>query len=508
MADTRLVTDSVCAADRTMTVRNSPVPLSAAPTVLPPAVERAPPRLPSVTFAGFAAALAILFMLAVTIYRNIEDTMSHQMWVAHTHEVLGRCEEAIATLRDARAEAQSFVISGESAHLARYQASHREVLSALEELRQLTRDNERQQTRIQELTPLLAEEFRVLDAIVEAGLASGVANVPPLLRELHGVTEEVRRVVHDFKGNERALLEQRVQQFQDSERATLRSIVGGNIAAFAILICAIVLLRNEMQRRALAQRQAQRYAADIAVLNRDLQQRRVELEAANKDLEGFTYSVSHDLRTPLRAIAGYSQILQEDYAQQLDAEGVRLLDVVRESTFRMSALINDLLEFSRLGRASITAIECDMKPVVVALFEELVSTRVAEPPRLVLLDLPKAYGDPALLRQVWANLLANAVKFSSRREEAIVEVSGRREQGMTTYCIRDNGVGFDMAYYDKLFGVFQRLHGHAEFPGTGVGLAIVQRVVSRHGGRVWAEGAPDAGATFYFNLPRPEDANE
>jgi len=238
-----------------------------------------------------------------------------------------------------------------------------------------------------------------------------------------------------------------------------------------------------------------------AELERRVAERTAMLESANKELESFSYSVSHDLRSPLRAIDGFARILTEDHGGKLDDEGRRLLAVVRDNSQRMGRLIDDLLAFSRLGRKPLSNTLIDMKRLVEEVLEE-VETPDGKTPEFAVEILPPVQGDAVLVKQVWANLLANAVKFSSKREQPVIEVSGREDGAENVYCVKDNGAGFDMQYYDKLFGVFQRLHGATEFPGTGVGLAIVQRVVTRHGGRVWAEGKVNQGAAFYFSMPR------
>jgi light-regulated signal transduction histidine kinase (bacteriophytochrome) len=208
--------------------------------------------------------------------------------------------------------------------------------------------------------------------------------------------------------------------------------------------------------------------------------------------------VSHDLRAPLRAVDGFARMLEEDYGARLDDEGRRLLGVVRSSSQRMSQLIDDLLAFSRVGRQSLGKRHVDMT----ALAREVVAVLThGAPASIDLFPLPPAMADGTLLRQVWVNLVDNALKYSGKRPDARVEIGGREEPGRLVYWVRDNGVGFDMRYAEKLFGVFQRLHGADEFPGTGVGLAIVQRVVARHGGSVWAEARPGEGACFYFSLP-------
>jgi len=243
---------------------------------------------------------------------------------------------------------------------------------------------------------------------------------------------------------------------------------------------------------------------DLKDAEQRILQRQRELEAANKELDGFTFSVSHDLRAPLRAIDGFGRILLEDHAGRLDAEGRRVLEVIRRNIVRMGQLIDDLLAFSRLGRDAMKPTHVDMTTLARTALDEVLA---AEPGRAIdarVADLPDALGDPTLLRQVWVNLLGNAVKYTRPRSPAVILVTGRTEHDEVVYTVRDNGVGFDMTYADKLFTVFQRLHKASEFEGTGVGLALVQRIVLRHYGRVWAEARADEGATFCFALPRKE----
>jgi len=263
----------------------------------------------------------------------------------------------------------------------------------------------------------------------------------------------------------------------------------------------------EASNRSLAHEMAERKHADDALreLNADLEQRisdrTTQLESANKELEGFSYSVSHDLRAPLRAIMGFAKMLEEDHAGQLDEEAARKLGVIQSEAQRMGMLIDDLLAFSRLGRKAMQVVEVDMTGLARTTYDGL-NGHEAPGAELHLVSLPRAKGDRVLLGQVWANLLANALKFSSKREKPLIEVSAISDEKEHVYFVRDNGAGFDPRYQAKRFGVFQRLHDSSEFSGTGVGLALVQRIVGRHGGRVWAEGKPNEGATFYFTLPK------
>jgi signal transduction histidine kinase len=250
---------------------------------------------------------------------------------------------------------------------------------------------------------------------------------------------------------------------------------------------------------------------EIGKLNAELEQRVLQrtnqLEAANKDLEAFSYSVSHDLRAPLRAIDGFSRILLEDYSNKLDEDGNRVLEVVRQNAQKMSQLIDDLLAFSRLGRKAVELSPLDMTGLARSVFAELNPSDSERLPQLKIRDIPPAQGDRALVRQVFVNLLSNAAKYSRIKDAPVIEIGGGTDNGHNIYYVKDNGAGFDMKYANKLFGVFQRLHGPEEFEGTGVGLAIVQRIIHRHGGRVWAEGQVNQGATFYFSLPRENDSN-
>ncbi len=240
-------------------------------------------------------------------------------------------------------------------------------------------------------------------------------------------------------------------------------------------------------------------------LNAELEMSVRETEAVNKELEAFSYSVSHDLRAPLRAVDGFSKILLEDQITRLDDEGRRILNVIRENTEHMGRLIDDLLEFSRTGRKPLQFTPIDMNALVKSEVEQVRAADADRDLQIKVGELPPAHGDQVLLRSVWSNLLSNAVKYTRPRDTARIEVSAELKNGEIIYSIRDNGVGFDMKYAHKLYEVFQRLHGNTEFEGTGVGLALVRRIVHRHGGRTWAEGLPDHGASFHFSLPRDMD---
>ncbi|HBO73757.1 MAG TPA: two-component sensor histidine kinase, partial [Marinilabiliales bacterium] len=232
----------------------------------------------------------------------------------------------------------------------------------------------------------------------------------------------------------------------------------------------------------------------------ELKNEKQKLIALNKELEAFSYSVSHDLRAPLRAIDSFSRILIEEYGHKLDSEGIRLFQIVTDNAKKMGMLIDDLLAFSRLSRKEIILSKIDMYDMAKSVFQELAVTDAHGKIDFRLQGIPETNGDPSMIKQVWINLIGNAIKFTSKKPERIIEIGFHPENSQLIYYVRDNGSGFDMAYANKLFGVFQRLHSEKEFEGTGVGLAIVQRIVARHHGRIWAEGKVNEGATFYFTI--------
>lgn len=241
---------------------------------------------------------------------------------------------------------------------------------------------------------------------------------------------------------------------------------------------------------------------DIEAEHQKIEFSRKLLEAANKELEAFSYSVSHDLQAPLRAILGFSQALIEDCGPQINAEGNRYLKLIKDNAQFMAQLIHDLLAFSRLGRQKIDVDYIDMRGLARSTYESLMQLDPTRNVEFKLGPLPVVWSDPLMIRQVFVNLISNALKFTKYRAQAVIEIGASEDKNEYTFYVKDNGAGFDMKFVDKLFGVFQRLHTSEEFEGTGIGLALVKRIIVRNGGRVWAEGAVDQGACFYFTLPR------
>jgi PAS domain S-box-containing protein len=306
----------------------------------------------------------------------------------------------------------------------------------------------------------------------------------------------------------RKALEQRTP-VPASERSALISRSGRLVAveesaapildAYGQLLGGVLVLRDVTERR---QQLQQIHKLNVELEQRVLQ-RTAALEAANRELEAFSYSVAHDLRAPLRGIDSFSQLLIDRYSDRLENGGLEYLRRVRRATGRMAQLIDALLSLAQVGRSDLQPVELDLSLLVRSVAAEMAAAHAEHKVTVRVQPHMKAFGDPRLLRIVLANLLDNAWKFSARRNDPVVEVGIGHDAHIPTYFVRDNGAGFDTAHAQKLFGAFQRLHAEHEFPGTGIGLAIVQRVIARHGGAVWAESEPGQGATFFFTLPHP-----
>jgi signal transduction histidine kinase len=241
---------------------------------------------------------------------------------------------------------------------------------------------------------------------------------------------------------------------------------------------------------------------DLNDTSKKLKEKQEKLNNVNQELEAFTYSVSHDLRAPLRAIEGFSKFLLSDYSEKLDEEGKRFISVIRDNTKKMDQLITDLLRLSRVTKSEMTFTKIGMAQLAAATYNEIATEEEKQAFEFIVEDIPDAKGDTTLIKQVWSNFIGNSLKYSAKSEHKKINIGYLNDENSITYFVRDSGAGFNSKYKDKVFGVFQRLHKDNEFKGTGVGLAIVKRILDKHNGKVWAEGAVDKGATFYFSLPK------
>jgi signal transduction histidine kinase len=433
-------------------------------------------------------ALLALGAVGVLSYRRAVQENEDEQWVGHTHEVLERLSAIRIDLIDAETGERGFALTGEQPYLEPYESALRRLELDIGELRTLTHDNAVQQASIVQIEPLitarLAELRRGIDTRRQKGLQAGIE----LIRESNGkeTMDAIRRVIDAMDREERGLLAQRLEQVRFSAGRTKILIVLGNAVGLLFLCVAGFAIYREMDKRHKAER--------------ELCQSNARTEAANKELQAFSYSVSHDLRAPLRGIDGFSLALLEDCGEALNEDGRDYLLRIRKATARMGKLIDNLLELARMTRTEMLTEEVNLS----GLAEEVAAQcRAADPQRKAVFVITPdliLHGDRILMRALLENLLGNAWKFTSKRMDACIELGADRNNGKSVFFVKDNGAGFDMRYADKLFGVFQRLHDVNEFPGTGVGLATVQRIVIRHGGRVWADSKPGEGATFYFQV--------
>ena len=449
----------------------------------------------------FIAAVLLLASIAALSYYSAVQTADNNRWVDHTYQVMLAADRLVVDQQDTAAGSRGYMLTGRQTFLDQYRRGRDQLGPDLDAIGSLTADNPVQQARIARLRPLSAHRVALVDRLLAARRPQQVILDPDQAQDLEeskGVMDQIHAIIIDVLDEEQQLLTVRYAESERTSHATLLVIVFGNLLSLGTLVLCMLALNRELRNRRLAELEAR-------ALNVTLDEKNALLELTNRELEGFSYSISHDLRAPLRAIDGYSMLLERGHAGALDEEGKRLLGVVRDSSKRMGALIEDLLSFSRLGRKPVLAAALEMQPLVAECVAEVLQGAAVKP-EVTVGWLPVCRGDRALLKQVWLNLIGNAVKYSSQTPHARVEIMGRETPEERVYSVHDNGAGFDMRYYDKLFGVFQRLHAVDEFPGTGVGLAIVMRIVTKHGGRAWAEGSVGEGATFHFSIPRREHA--
>ncbi|MGH8130397.1 MAG: sensor histidine kinase [Steroidobacteraceae bacterium] len=353
-------------------------------------------------------------------------------------------------------------------------------------------------------TVYIKAQFDVFGRLLNyAGIVGVVVllSLPAAATIARRMQQKVTHPILEIASVARKVMDER--DFSSRATKTTDDEIGVLVDAFNNMLAEIDHVIGERKRTQSALEDSESRLLELnAELEQRVEARTAQLAAANKDLEGFSYSVSHDLRAPIRAIGGFAVLLGEDHQAELSDEARRKISIIRSEAARMGRLIDDLLAFSRLGRKALEPSDLDMVELANNVYVRL---NHAEPNGKVdfrLGSMPHAWGDRALFEQVWLNLLSNAIKFSAKKEQPVIEVGGITAENEHVYFVRDNGAGFDSRYQAKLFGVFQRLHREDDFPGTGVGLALVHRIVTRHGGRVWADGTPDQGATFHFSLPK------
>lgn len=461
--------------------------------------------------AAMSLGLLLLCAAGAVFYGRLSRFLDSEDAVERSQEVMKTAQLLLTSVTDVETAQRAYVLSGDRRYLERQRARRRVVSPAFRSLSRLVAGDPSQQERLEALRPLIPVKLESLDELARLREEKGF---PAALRAFQTgrstlLMDQIRLVFRELLAAEEVTLASRQARSRDDARATIKTMALLILASLLMGAgCAAAIDRSLRRRERIesALRDSElRLSAALASAKEQaesLSGAYARLAAANKELESFSYSVSHDLRAPLRSIDGFSQAVLEDCAGTLSAESAGHLARVRGATQRMALLIDDMLELSRVSRVELRPSSVDLSALAGKVLEELAK---AAPRREVEVSVApglRAEGDERLLRLALTNLLDNAWKFTAKTPGARVEFSSfLQPEGLPAFYVRDNGAGFDPAYAHKLFGAFQRLHAEGEFPGTGVGLATVQRVVHRHGGRVWAESAPGKGATFYFTIP-------
>jgi signal transduction histidine kinase len=456
----------------------------------------------SFTSKGIAAsALVILLSIGVLSFRSMLKDEADRAWVTHTYIVVESLEQILIDVTQAEASQRGYILTGDRKYLEPLQKRINNVNQDLNEFRRLTSDNPVQQEALRQLEPVIAARLAGLIERVEIRSRSGLAAAAKAVATGNNgdqLMEEIRERTAGMRNTEEQLLVRRLSVATASTWRMKAIIVAGNFLAIVFFLMAGLVIHRETGRRNLAER-------DLKLTNEQLKRQALELSETNHELESFSYSVAHDLRAPLRQIGGYSKVLLQEHGPHLDREAQRYLEKTADGARKMGRLVDDLLSLSKIGRQELALQSTSLDSLLRQVVEELAPECSGRQVEWRIGELFNAECDPGLMKQVFVNLLSNAVKYSGKRERAAIEVGQMWQNDQRVVFVRDNGVGFEMQYMGKLFGVFQRLHKARDFEGTGVGLAIVQRIIRKHGGRIWAEAKLDEGATFFFTLGSPEN---
>lgn len=457
-------------------------------------------------------AILVVLLNAWVAYHALAGLFKSQEWYAHTFQVLSATDEVQLQVVAASSAARAYLLTGGADFENRYRVAAQAAQDALDKVQFLTRDNVSQQARIAVLRHRMSVRFGALDAAINMRRthptepADRFVLGPALSDSPDGGISVKYAITQVKEEEERLLLDRNGETHRGRVRVLTAFLVASVLDVLLLVLAFELLMRAAEARQKLADR-----AGEIAALNAELtnineelekrvDQRTRELAVSNQELEAFSYSVSHDLRAPLRTIDGFSLALKEDFSEQLNEEGQDYINRVRSGVQRMGSLIDALLQLSRVTRSELQREQVDLSTLAGLIFEELKALSPETQAQFVAQAGIAARADPRLVRIAFENLIGNALKYSSRTDQARIEFGSDAREERAVYFIRDNGVGFDMQYVDRLFTAFQRLHGDRDFKGSGIGLATVSRIIRRHHGRIWAEGEVGKGATFFFTL--------
>ena len=440
---------------------------------------------------GFSLVFVGILIISAISYHNTNGLLRNSGLDGRSHALIQLLGSIDAAMGEAEGTHRRYLVTGEQAYLEAYKRVIAQKPTFTTYLNELTQDSPEQQRRAGELNRLMERQVSAESKAITHVQERGIQSVRKMALEGAGRREldGIHQIISEMDVYERQALNRRVIESAASTRHTIMLLAVGAGLQLVLLASVYYLIRHDITER-------RRVAGEL--------QRRGELlEAANKELEAFSYSVSHDLRAPLRHIDGYAALLRKTVDQSLNEKAARYLQTISDAAKQMGQLIDDLLVFSRMGRQDILQTTVNMDQLIKSILSDLRLDLHGRQISWTIASLPEVKGDPSMLRQVFMNLLTNALKFTSTKPMASIEIGVEPlSSDEVVVYVRDNGVGFDMQYAPKLFGVFQRLHRADEFEGTGIGLANVRRIVHRHRGRTWADGMPDKGATFYVALPR------
>jgi len=483
-------------------------------------------------------------IIGYAVFKSNQKRIEAEKLVRRTEYVILESENILSLGKDLESSSRGFVITNDSSFLEPLFFAKKMIFTKIEQLRQATQNNQKQQQQIDSLKFYIQKRLdfslQTIELREKQGLASAIFYISSKQGKIY--SDQMRQIVTNIQQEENNLLMQRKQTNEGSitlyNRLSVFMFITMIVFTVLLLIVTgknliqnkekakradeliianreLIYQKEEKEKRAeelfMADKELEfqnqekgKRAEELIIVNKELafqNEENEKQEAANKELEAFSYSVSHDLRAPLRHIGGFVDLLIKNNSSQLDPSGLRYLKIISESSQEMGNLIDALLSFSRLSRTEIKKTKINSKDLVSYLLKTFKDELEGRNVEINVSDLPDVLGDQDLIKQVWVNLISNALKYTKNKEKAIINISSKRKNDKITFRIEDNGAGFDMKYADKLFGVFQRLHKARDFEGIGIGLANVNRIVVRHGGTCHAQGEVDNGATFFFSLP-------
>jgi len=441
-------------------------------------------------------------VVGYTVYKSNKKRLDAERWVQHTQQVIYQSENIIALGIDIETSSRGFVITKDSSFLEPLFTAEKTVFAYIQQLRQLAWDNATQQQRLDSLRYYMQKrlDFSLLSIELrnKQGLAAAIAHVSTNRGKQY--SDHTRQIINTIQKEEQNLLEQRKQTNENE----LNAVNKFSMIMFFLMTTFTILLLIITGKYLIQSKEKEKQASDLIIANEELafqNEEKEKQEVENKELEAFSYSVSHDLRAPLRHIGGFVDLLIKNNSSQLDQAGLRYLNIISESAHEMGNLIDALLTFSRLSRTELQRTKINSKDMVTRVVKTFSDELVNRNIEINVSGLPDIMGDENLITQIWVNLISNALKYSRNEKKSMIDIGSETGNDKIIFYIKDNGVGFDMKYADKLFGVFQRLHKARDFEGIGIGLANVNRIVVRHGGTCWAESEVGNGAKFFFSVP-------